>query len=94
MPDIGDLDYWKAESDRRSIGRTRITKGALLFFKGQPGTRGCNITDLTERGARIRTHDLPLVPAAFDLTLDNFGTIRRCRLVWRKRGFLGVAFED
>jgi hypothetical protein len=40
MPDIGDLDQWEAEFDRRSIGRTRITKGALLFFKGQPGTRG------------------------------------------------------
>ena len=37
MPDIGDLDQWEAEFDRRSIGRTRITKGALLFFKGQPG---------------------------------------------------------
>jgi hypothetical protein len=94
MPDIGDLDQWEAEFDRRSIGRTRITKGALLFFKGQPGTRGCNIADLTERGARIRTHDLPLVPTTFDLTLDNFGTIRRCRLVWRKGGFLGAAFED
>jgi len=94
MPDIGDLDQWEADFDRRSIGRTRITKGALLFFKGQPGARGCNITDLTDRGARIRTHDLPLVPTTFDLTLDNFETIRRCRLVWRNGGFLGAAFED
>ena len=80
--------------DRRSVARTRTDIGALQFFKGQPGARGCHITDLTDRGARIRTHDLPLVPTTFDLTLDNFRTIRRCRLVWRNGDFLGAAFVD
>jgi hypothetical protein len=80
--------------DRRAVGRTTIERGALLFFKGQPGARGCHICDLTDRGARIRTHDLALLPTDFDLTTDNFRTTRRCRLVWRDGDFLGVVFEN
>ena len=32
--------------------------------------------------------------ASFDLTFDNFRTIRRCRLIWREGDFLGLAFEN
>ena len=91
--DVGDPDHREADSIG-TIGRTRIAKGALLFFKGQPGARGCNVTNVTNRGAEIRTHDLPVLPSSFDLTFDNFRTIRRCRLIWREGDFLGLAFEN
>ena len=81
-------------NDRRSVNRTRVEIGGLLFFKGQPGARGCKITGLTNRGARIRTHDLSVLPTSFDLTFDNFCTIRSCRLIWRNGDFLGAEFED
>lgn len=90
----GDLDYLKAEFDRRSIGRTRIAKGALLFFKGKIGVCECGVTDVTNRGAGIRTRDLSVLPLNFDLSFDNFRTIRSCRLIWREGDFLGVAFEN
>jgi hypothetical protein len=79
--------------ERRSVGRTRIAKGALLFFSGQVGVRSCGVTDITNRGARIRTRDLALLPLNFDLSFDNFRTIRRCRLIWRDGDFLGVTFD-
>jgi len=78
--------------ERRSIGRTRIAKGALLFFSGQVGVRSCGVTDITNRGARIRTRDhLAVVPLNFDLSFDNFRTIRRCRLIWRDGRFGGLS---
>ena len=79
--------------ERRSIGRTRIVKGALLFFSGQTGVRSCCVMDITNRGACIRTQDLALLPLNFELSFDNFRTIRRCRLVWRDGDFMGVAFD-
>ena len=79
--------------ERRSIGRTRIAKGALLFFCGQTGVRSCGVTDITNRGAGISTRDLAVLPLNFELSFDNFRTIRRCRLVWRDGDFLGVAFD-
>jgi hypothetical protein len=91
IPMVVDCD--DVHSDRRSIERTKIAKGALLFFSGQPGLRSCGITDISSAGAGIRAHELPAVPLDFELSFDNFRTGRKCRLAWRDGDFLGVAFE-
>jgi hypothetical protein len=80
--------------DRRSDGRTRISKAASLFFGGQTGERSCdvNLTDLTDGGAGIYKQGLAVLPVTFELSFDNLK--RTCRLVWRKGNFFGVAFED
>ena len=83
-----------SHNDRRAVGRAGIEKGALLFFKGQPGARGCNVIDISDCGAKLRTHNLSVLPNIFELTFDNFSTIRWCRLIWRNGDFLGVAFEN
>jgi hypothetical protein len=79
--------------DRRTGDRTRIAKAAALFFGGQTGERSCevSITDITSGGAGIQTQGLAVLPLHFELSLDNFR--RKCRLVWRKGNFFGVAFE-
>jgi hypothetical protein len=81
-------------SDRRAVCRAGIGRGALLFFKGQPGARGCKVIDISDCGAKLRTHNLSVLPSTFELTFDNFETIRRCRLVWRDDELLGIAFEN
>ena len=83
-----------SHNDRRAVGRAGIEKGALLFFKGQTGARGCNVIDISDCGAKLRTHNLSVLPNTFELTFDNFSTIRCCRLIWRNGDFLGVAFEN
>ena len=79
-------------ADRRSASRRCLDRGALLFFNGQAGARGCNIVDISDRGARLRAHQLPLLPLTFWLTLDNFVTLQRCQLIWRRGDFIGVTF--
>jgi hypothetical protein len=81
-------------NDRRAVCRAGIGRSALLFFKGQPGARGCKVIDISDSGAKLRTHNLSVLPSTFDLTFNNFETIRRCRLVWRDEELLGIAFED
>jgi len=81
-------------NDRRSIGRTKIVKSALLFFSGQTGVRSCAVTDITNVGAGIRLQGLPVLPLNFELSFDNFRTTRKCRLSWRNGDFLGVAFRN
>jgi hypothetical protein len=88
-----DLNQSENVFDRRSIGRTRIAKNALIFVKGQIGVRSCGVTNITNRGAGIRTQDLPVLPVNFELTFDNVHTVRKCRLVWRESDFIGVALE-
>jgi hypothetical protein len=79
--------------ERRSLDRTRVAKGALLFFSRQTGVRACCVTDITKSGAGIRTQDLAILPLNFQLSFDNFRTVRKCRIIWRDNDFLGVSFE-
>ena len=81
-------------NERRSNGRTRIAKAASLFFGGQTGERSVDVsvTDITNGGAGIRTQGLAVLPLTFELSFDNLR--RKCRLVWRKGNFFGVAFES
>lgn len=58
MFDNQDLEEWKNVFERRSIGRTRILKGALLFFSEKTGVHSCSVRDVTNLGAGIRVQDL------------------------------------
>jgi hypothetical protein len=80
--------------DRRSIGRTKIGKEALLFFGAQTGVRPCAVTDITNAGAGMRTQGLPAIPLNFELSFDKFRTSRNCRLIWRDGDLVGVAFKS
>jgi hypothetical protein len=82
------------QTERRSVGRTKITKSALLFFGSQRGVFGCSLRDVTNIGAGIRLDNINVLPPDFELSFDNFHTIRKCRLVWRQGDFTGVAFQN
>jgi PilZ domain len=80
------------EVERRSFARTTISKNALLFFDGNRGVLTCRVHDITNHGAGIEVHGLNLLPPNFELTFDNFHTVRECRVIWRQGDFVGVAF--
>jgi hypothetical protein len=80
------------ESERRSVARTTISKDALLFFDAQRGVLTCRVQDVTNSGAGIELHNLNLLPLNFELSFDNFHTVRECRVIWRQGDFVGVAF--
>ena len=82
------------QSERRSVGRTKIAKNALLFFGPQCGVFGCSLRDVTNIGGGIRLNNINVLPPDFELSFDNFHTIRKCRLVWRQGDFTGVAFQN
>ena len=80
--------------ERRSIARTSISKGALLFFDEQRGVFTCHVRDIATGGAGIRLHDLNVLPLNFELTFDNFHNVRKCQVIWRQGDLVGVTFLD
>jgi len=92
MPTLQEI-FQRSEPDRRLVGRTRINRSALLFFSGQVGVFSCIVRDVTNSGAGLRVERIPIVPINFDLSFDNFKTIRRCRLIWRHNEFIGAALD-
>ena len=80
--------------ERRSVGRTTISRAALLFFSAQPGVFGCEVRNVTNVGARILLNGLNILPPNFELSFDNFHTVRKCRLIWRRGDHVGIAFDN
>ncbi len=66
--------------ERRAITRTAISKSALLFFNGQRGVSTCLVRNITNAGAGIQLRDLKIFPLNFDVSFDNFRTVRKCRV--------------
>jgi hypothetical protein len=63
--------------ERRSVGRTAISKGALLFFSAQRGVFTSVAVDVTNVGARIKLGGANVLPPKFQLSFDNFRTVPR-----------------
>ena len=82
------------EFERRDVARTTISKDALLFFDAQRGVLTCRVQDATNSGAGIELHTLNALPLNFELSFDNFHTVRECRVIWRQGDFVGVAFQN
>ena len=63
----------------------------LLFFCGE--VRTCVGYDVSRTCAELHSDQLGLLPPDFYVTFDDFLTVGKCRLVWRDRDNIGVAFE-
>jgi hypothetical protein len=79
--------------ERRSIGRTKINRDALLYFLERETVFSCCARDVTISGAGIRLQGLNVLPLIFYLSFDNFWTARSCRLIWREGDLVVVEFE-
>ena len=84
----------RRDTERRTVGRTRINRNALLFYSGRAGVLSCCVRDVTNSGAGVHLEALDVIPVEFDLSFDNFRTVRQCRLIWRDGDVLGLAFES
>jgi hypothetical protein len=74
---LDGLDRWENAFERRSIGRTKILKAALLFFSGKPGVQSCIVRDVKNSGAGIIAQNLKIMPLDFALSFDGFRTLRK-----------------
>jgi hypothetical protein len=66
--------------------------GLLFFDRG----RELRIVahDVSQTNAVVHADGLVLLPISFFITLDNFLTVGKCRLLWRCGDDIGVSFES
>jgi hypothetical protein len=78
--------------DQRKVKR-RPTRLMAWVALEPNGPQRCIVSDISERGARIKIEDTDRVPDRFVLLLARSGAARRfCRVVWRQEGEMGVSF--
>ena len=79
-------------SDRRKITRERALRAAIIEFR-PVGEARCMIRNISSTGALLEMGSPVALPNKFILAVLSNHTRRHCRVVWRDRNRLGVAFE-
>ncbi len=80
-------------NDKRRATRRPIRYTAWIKLADDE-LRGCVLADISDTGARVDVKSAADVPDDFILLLSSRGTAKRkCRVVWRKDGELGVTFD-
>jgi hypothetical protein len=85
--------YQSQRGDVPKIGLQMIGQPVrgFLFFSGE--VRTCVSYEVSQTCAQLHSDGLGLLPEDFYVTFDDFFTVGKCRLVWRDRDEIGVAFE-
>lgn len=79
--------------DRRMAPRTRVLKAGTVIFDRQLSPIHCAIRDVSKGGACLFLGRPSWVPDEFDLAVPLDGSIYHCRVAWRGRDRVGVAFQ-
>jgi hypothetical protein len=81
-----------APAEKRALRRNRVLLAATLVHGEQMFTALCTIRNLTDRGAAVRLDSALPLPPTVTLIETRSGRAHECRIVWRRGGFLGLAF--
>jgi hypothetical protein len=78
-------------TNKRDVPRQRVLKAGTIAFGGA-GIE-CTVRNFSETGAALQVASVVGIPTDFSLVIqsDNFDC--KCRVVWRKLNWIGVAFE-
>lgn len=79
--------------ERRVALRSHLMKAGAIEFDG--GKITCIVRDLSISGAALDVSGSVSIPVHFTLSFraDADGMHMPCRVVWRKEGRIGVAFD-
>lgn len=76
--------------DKRKSGRRRTLFGGVVF-EGENAWE-CSISDISERGAKVRVATELPIGGAVDLKINKLNDIRRCKVMWAREGHVGLEF--
>jgi hypothetical protein len=79
--------------EQRKLQRNRVLLAAKFVHGDQKQfTTECTIRNLTAEGASVRMESSLPLPPELGLIETRTGRAHRARIVWRRGGFIGLAF--
>jgi hypothetical protein len=79
--------------DHRKNPRRRLRYKAWIRLAQGVAPVVCNLSDMSEGGARVALSDPNAVPERFELILVEGAGGRPCQLVWRSDTEIGLRFD-
>ena len=91
LPEAGPAP---ACGEKRKLRRNRVLLAASFVHGGRRQfTTACTIRNLTAEGASVRLDSALPLPPELELIETRTGRAHRVRVVWRRGGFMGLAFS-
>ena len=81
-------------AEARRAPRERVLLQASVSYAGGSTSFPCLVTQISATGAKIAVNDDVAMPEYFQIAIPQRGTDCGARLVWRRAGHAGIAFED
>jgi hypothetical protein len=82
------------ERERRKTFRVEWNSSAMMYdFRGR-FARQCVVSNFSNGGAKITGIEVTTVPDEFILRITPHSRPHRCRVAWRSKDSMGVAFAD
>jgi hypothetical protein len=78
--------------ERRETFRVEWNSPATMYDR--VFARSCFVSNVSNAGAKITGIDTAAVEDEFMLRITPHSRLRRCRVVWRTKDSLGIAFAD
>lgn len=79
--------------ERRQFPRVKIFKSAKVILANRSPV-SCVVRDLSNHGAGLQFTSTADLPAEFDLSFDTGLMLRKCRIAWQTRTYVGVSFQQ
>jgi hypothetical protein len=79
---------------RKPPPRTRTLKKGRIAFNHHHSVIDCVVRNLSPHGACLVVATPLGIPPSFDLFVDQDPTAMPARVIWRKDGRMGVAFDS
>jgi hypothetical protein len=81
-------------TERRNHPRDRTYLGGRIAFNNQCCSVDCLVRNISDAGAKL-VFSFPVpIPSVFDLIIEQKGSNRYTRIVWRSRMEVGVLFQS
>ena len=80
-------------SEKRKSTRKPSFLGGTITYNRDLWTADCVVKNLSDEGAKLTGHNLPVLPDHFDLSIPQKKTKYRVHVRWRAKDAIGVAFE-
>ncbi|MGY4312158.1 PilZ domain-containing protein [Bradyrhizobium sp. JR3.5] len=81
----------EAAGDQRRALRRNVARAARISFARRSMT--CIVRNLSATGAAVEATNPADIPDSFRLVLEMETTERHCRVIWRRKGRIGVQFS-
>lgn len=80
--------------ERRRAVRESVETGGTLFFAPRRELLNCAALDYSDKGVKLALDRLYALPQSFLLSFDGLRTACNCRLIWSRRNFVGIQFQN